>query len=100
LSTVLRSEDVLGRYGGDEFVVLVEAAGPELAEQLTGRLTGALREPVHVLDRVVQVGMSTGLAVPEHADEPLEALLHRADEAMYARKRGARRGSPTPRGAG
>jgi diguanylate cyclase (GGDEF)-like protein len=97
LSAVLRSEDVLGRYGGDEFVVLVEAAGPELTRQLTDRLTGALHEPVHVLDRVVQVGMSVGLAVPATADEPLEALLHRADEAMYDSKRRARRGSATAR---
>lgn len=90
LSAVLRSRDVLGRYGGDEFVVLVEASGAELTQHLADRLKGALREPVHVLGRVVQVGMSVGLAVPVSADEPLDALLHRADEAMYDSKRGSR----------
>jgi diguanylate cyclase (GGDEF)-like protein len=94
LSAVLRSGDVLGRYGGDEFVVLVEGAGPELTQQLADRLRAALREPVHVHGRVVQVGMSVGLAVPASADEPLEELLHRADEAMYDAKRGAPRRSP------
>ena len=90
LSRALRSEDILGRYGGDEFVVLLEGYTPELAEQLTDRFVDSLREPLRVADTVVRVGLSVGLAVPMTADEPLETLLLRADQAMYDDKRGSR----------
>jgi diguanylate cyclase (GGDEF)-like protein/PAS domain S-box-containing protein len=90
LAGALRSRDVLGRYGGDEFVVLVDGHTPALAAQLTDRLAAALREPLHVAGAVVPVGLSTGLAVPATADEPLAALLVRADAAMYRHKRGQR----------
>lgn len=93
LSGALRSQDVLGRYGGDEFVVLVEADTLELAQQLTDRLINALERPIHVEGTVLQVGISVGLAVPVTADEPLEALLQRADEAMYHNKRRSSRDS-------
>jgi diguanylate cyclase (GGDEF)-like protein/PAS domain S-box-containing protein len=90
LAGALRSEDVLGRYGGDEFVVLVDGHTPDLARQLTDRFAAALREPLHVADRVVPVRLSVGLAVPTTTDELLEALLVRADQAMYRDKRGSR----------
>jgi diguanylate cyclase (GGDEF)-like protein/PAS domain S-box-containing protein len=93
LSGALRSQDVLGRYGGDEFVVLVEGDTLELAHQLTDRLTAALEQPIHVEDTVLQVGISVGLAFPVTDEEPLEALLERADEAMYDHKRSSRRDS-------
>lgn len=91
LSGALRSQDCLGRYGGDEFVVLVEPDTLQLTQQFTLRLTEALRQPIHVEDTVLHVGMSVGLAVPAAADESLEALLQRADQAMYDNKRGSRR---------
>jgi diguanylate cyclase (GGDEF)-like protein len=96
LAGALRSRDVLGRYGGDEFVVLVAGHTPALAAQLTDRLAAALREPLHVAGAVVPVGLSTGLAVPTTADEPLDALLVRADEAMYRHKRGPGRDPVVP----
>jgi GGDEF domain-containing protein len=73
-------------------VVLVHEHTPELARQLTDRFASALQEPLPVTSTAVRVGLSVGLAVPASADEPLEALLRRADLAMYDDKRGARRG--------
>lgn len=91
LSGAMRSDDLLGRYGGDEFVVLLEGYTPELGQQLMDRLVEAVREPIRVETTVVNVGLSVGLGVPATADEPLETLLLRADQAMYADKRGSRR---------
>jgi GGDEF domain-containing protein len=79
-----------GMNAGGEFVVLVDGHTPALAAQLTDRLAAALREPLHAAGAVVPVGLSTGLAVPATADEPLDALLVRADAAMYRHKRGHR----------
>jgi diguanylate cyclase (GGDEF)-like protein/PAS domain S-box-containing protein len=90
LAGALRSGDVLGRYGGDEFVVLVDGHTPDLAAQLTDRFAAALGEPLHVAGTVVSVRLSMGLAVPTAADETLEDLLVRADAAMYRDKRGLR----------
>jgi diguanylate cyclase (GGDEF)-like protein/PAS domain S-box-containing protein len=94
LSSALRSHDILGRHGGDEFVVLLEPNGPAVAQQLADRLTDALRQPISVAENLLKVGISVGLALPSHTDESLEALLRRADQAMYEAKRRAQHGAP------
>ena len=93
LGGALRSGDILGRYGGDEFVVLTKGDVPEVAQRLIDRLSSALEDPLRVNGTVVRVGLSVGLAVPESADELLDALLLRADQAMYDNKRASRRRS-------
>jgi diguanylate cyclase (GGDEF)-like protein len=80
--------DVLGRYGGEEFVVLVPGAGPAgacaVAEKLRERV-GA--QTVHTRDARLNVTVSVGVAVlPGHGGELFE-LLASADLALYRAKR-------------
>lgn len=83
----LRASDVVGRIGGDEFIVLLQGVeGTEAAKLAAEKLRLALREPYHLAGKEVAISASIGLALfPEHATD--EAGLARlADEAMYRSK--------------
>jgi diguanylate cyclase (GGDEF)-like protein/PAS domain S-box-containing protein len=84
--------DVVGRHGGDEFVVLIYGAAThgEL-DALVDRLRGRLAEPVVVADTTTPIRASVGL-VEVHDDDArtAEEILRDADRAMYTAKRGGR----------
>ena len=88
----LRSCDIIGRPGGDEFVALVPDVDGEIAGRLAKRLTHALEEPYRIGQQTLECAASIGLALyPENAST-LTGLLREADQAMYrakARCRGA-----------
>jgi diguanylate cyclase (GGDEF)-like protein len=79
--------DLVARLGGDEFAVVLDRH-PADAEPTGHRILAALREPFLIDGHRIGVGASIGLVVPE-PDEPLtaDALLRRADAAMYSSKR-------------
>lgn len=82
----LRSCDIIGRHGGDEFVALVPDIQPALAENLARRLTEALGQPYLIDGQALRCAASVGLALyPEHANT-LTGLLRAADQAMYRAK--------------
>jgi len=86
LRTSLRSCDIIGRPGGDEFVALVPDVTSSVAEQLAARLTKRLEEPYIVGSETLHCAASIGLALyPEHANT-LTGLLRAADQAMYVAK--------------
>jgi diguanylate cyclase (GGDEF)-like protein len=86
----IRISDALGRYGGEEFVlVLPETALNEarvVAERVRNSVSGAL---VVVGDRALPITVSIGLASFQNK-EKAEALLARADKALYAAKAAGR----------
>jgi diguanylate cyclase (GGDEF)-like protein len=99
LRSVLRDDDLPGRFGGDEFVVVVSgrhAAGGDLAARVGKRLRDAMVPPVVVDGEACQVGASLGTATFPDDAASLGALLAIADAAMYEAKR-VRRGAPPPR---
>ena len=85
-----RRSDVLGRWGGEEFVLLLPETSLDEAEELAERLRQRVRERVIVHEHTrVQVTASFGVA-GLGADQKLEALLEAADRAMYAAKMAGR----------
>lgn len=88
LRSVVRSEDMVGRIGGDEFLVLcAEIGGPDQALKLAERLTEAMREEVRVArSGIVQV-VSVGVAWSRGEEADADAIVARADNAMYESKR-------------
>ena len=87
LRRCLRPEDTLARFGGDEFVALLQdIEDPSEAVKVAGRITEELKRPFVVEGRELFVGASLGVAVGD-ADTPSpEGLLRDADTAMYRAK--------------
>lgn len=82
----LRSHDIIGRPGGDEFVALVPDVDPVVAEKLATRLTKTLEQAYRIDGTDMECAASIGLALyPEHANT-LTGLLRAADAAMYRAK--------------
>jgi diguanylate cyclase (GGDEF)-like protein/PAS domain S-box-containing protein len=94
----LRRVDLLGRYGGEEFVILLPETDEPAAGHVLERVCRAIEaEPVSALGRPVPLTVSIGCATSK-AGESLDTLLHRADTALYDAKRGGRnRVSQRPR---
>lgn len=89
LKNCLRNCDLIGRLGGDEFVVvLLDCHSTDLAQTLAQRITTELQLPFRFGDLLVQIGASVGIALNVDArDSGIEALINRADSAMYQAKR-------------
>ena len=89
MRSVLRAQDLLGRWGGDEFVLVLPDAGPASAMQVARRLQGRLRglEPQRVpYSLLASVGIATGVPGPE---DDVDSFMALADEALYrAKERG------------
>ena len=84
-----RGCDLLARFGGDEFVMLIKGVTQEEGENVAKRLCAGLEQSFFVMGRLLSVRSSCGTAFyPQHG-ETLDALLHHADRAMYEMKRQA-----------
>lgn len=86
LRGMLRGRDLLGRIGGDEFVVVLDGTDLHEAQRFVGELKRRLSRRGTFGDYPVSV--SVGAAVFLHADDDFTTLLKRADGAMYAVKHG------------
>jgi diguanylate cyclase (GGDEF)-like protein len=85
LRNCVRAGDVVGRFGGDEFVILCADAEQEDATRVCQRIEYAFSRPVDLNRESILVGASIGTVVGEGATSA-EELIHRADAAMYAAK--------------
>ena len=78
---VLRRPDRLGRYGGEEFVVLLPETGAQNAQAVAQRIHAAAASG-HALDCQLSIGLTTWLG----PQDTLDAMLARADKALYQAK--------------
>ena len=90
LVSVLKSGDTVARFGGDEFVVLLEEIDADTVELVTARLQESLREPFAIGAEQVPLHASIGIAVGRAGDCTPRQLLRDADLAMYVAKRNGR----------
>ena len=85
ISKKLRSSDSIGRYGGDEFLVIL----PQTAVSAAGRIAQRILEDCAALkieDSQEKIGLSIGLSELKPGSKP-KVVLKRADEAMFRAKR-------------
>jgi diguanylate cyclase (GGDEF)-like protein/PAS domain S-box-containing protein len=91
----LRGTDVVARFGGDEFMVLVaglpaDAGQRDDVRQVAQKLLSVIEAPVHAEGRPISVTPSIGIAMyPGDGDTPTELIEH-ADSAMYRAKASGR----------
>jgi diguanylate cyclase (GGDEF)-like protein len=95
LDGAMRSDSVLGRMGGDEFVVVVPGASDEDLAGLGRRIEVELGKPFLLEAGMARIGVSIGAAHAAPGERDLDALLGQADQLMYEVKRSkkGRRGS-------
>lgn len=83
----LRDSDHLGRYGGEEFVVVLTDTTEEAAQAVAERLRQAIRSLSGELTGLsTPITISGGLALTTAEDQDFEAVVARADEALYSAK--------------
>ncbi len=93
LGSLVRGSDFVARFGGDEFVILVEGAqDPLLLDRLVERLRHVIEQPVETSVGTAHVGVSVGIAVSTEGFRSPREWLAAADRRMYDAKRRGRQG--------
>lgn len=86
----LREKDFIGRYGGEEFVIVMPDTRPADAEHALNKLRLAVAAiPFHFKERQIQITISFGVVEAVREDTP-ETLFDRADKALYKAKENGR----------
>nr|WP_024287815.1 GGDEF and EAL domain-containing protein [Cellulomonas sp. KRMCY2] len=89
LSTLARPGLLVGRFGGDEFLLALQSTDPAAVDELARAVLALVREPVPVADKELRVTASIGLATVEHGSQA-DTVLRRADLALQSAKASGR----------
>lgn len=89
LSACFRRSDCVARYGGDEFVALLEPALTDSVDAVVRKLVTSMRKPIVVGEQNFTVTASVGVAIARPEDDADE-LIRKADHAMYVAKSSGR----------
>jgi diguanylate cyclase (GGDEF)-like protein len=83
----IRHPDIIGRYGGEEFLIVLPNSESKAAAEQASRLCREVRAlQIEANDKVLSVTISIGIAQFRVGQENWEGFLHRADEALYKAK--------------
>ena len=84
----LRSDDILARFGGDEFIILLPRTGPTASLAIAERLQQSVEQFAFLIEEgtVLRQKVSIGLANWRGGEDRLEDVIKRADAALYADK--------------
>ena len=83
---LVRGGDLVARLGGDEFAILLRSGDAELAQTVARRIASAFDAPLTLEEHTVDMGAGIGMACwPQHASDA-DALISRAEVAMYSAK--------------
>ncbi|HUE99886.1 MAG TPA: diguanylate cyclase [Anaerolineales bacterium] len=83
----VREIDLVGRYGGEELIILLPETDRETALQIAERLRSSIVvKPIKISDREIAITVSIGVATKDENTLQLETLIARADQAMYMAK--------------
>jgi len=90
IATSVRDKDLIGRYGGEEFLLIFPETSLQVAQQVAERIRQHIaRTPIHLPEHSIPITISIGLTHFQRSDTQ-ESLLQRADSAMYAAKQAGR----------
>jgi diguanylate cyclase (GGDEF)-like protein len=107
MKSTIREGDIACRYGGEEFLLVLQNVSPDMALERAEEIRAAIeRLEIAIRDRsILHITISAGVATFPEDGETHEQLIRRADAALYEAKRcgrncvrgGARKTSPAPR---
>jgi diguanylate cyclase (GGDEF)-like protein len=87
----MREVDIVGRYGGEEFVILLPETTLETATRVAERLRAEIQQPFNLGDgRSLLITVSLGVSTTGSGASNLATLIHQADMAMYSAKNAGR----------
>jgi len=87
MQSLVRSDDTVGRLGGDEFIVLLDGIDDQTYMMpLVDKLLSKLRLPYNINDRDLMISASVGVSIFPGDGENASELLRKADSAMYHAK--------------
>ncbi|MFA6500170.1 MAG: GGDEF domain-containing protein, partial [Desulfurivibrionaceae bacterium] len=88
LRALLRDSDTVARMGGDEFVVILHDISSKTAvSNVTKKIIDALAKPILFNETQFTVMASVGISIYPDDDKQIDALLQKADKAMYQAKK-------------
>lgn len=85
-----RSNYVIGRLGGDDFVIIIPGADKTMASEFTKNLVKYMKEPVYIDDHEIVVSLSVGISLYPDDSAEVEQVLNCAEVAMLEAKKTAR----------
>lgn len=91
LKECVRAEDTVARFGGDEFLVLLDEIEADHAGRVAEKIQKALVRPFEVEQRELHLGSSIGICIFPSDGETVDEILLFADAAMYAAKHAGRK---------
>ncbi|MEM7079944.1 MAG: GGDEF domain-containing protein [Pseudomonadota bacterium] len=87
IKETVRKTDVLARFGGEEFIVLLPHTSSEGAKLLTERILQAVRSrPLRIEQAELLITLSAGTVTCETSETPLDVMLSQADVLLYEAK--------------
>ncbi len=87
----LRQQDIIGRYGGEEFIIFLSGASRAEALEVGERIRKRVdQSPVNVKGQLLVQTVSVGIACFPDDGQTTESLIHRADSCLYIAKKGGR----------
>ncbi|ASP48384.1 sensor domain-containing diguanylate cyclase [Cognaticolwellia beringensis] len=87
INEMLRMGDLFGRYGGEEFAVILPNTDLKGAKDVAERIRKTIEgNAIHYQDQMIRVTVSIGVAVMDEADARYESLISHADIALYKAK--------------
>jgi diguanylate cyclase (GGDEF)-like protein len=92
LQQVTQADDVVARYGGDEFIVVAKRSNVSQISQLLDRITQSMDEPLYISEQELFIEASIGVSNYPADGADADTLIRNADAAMYLAKSQGRNG--------
>jgi diguanylate cyclase (GGDEF)-like protein len=87
MRVIVRAYDIIGRFGGEEFLIIMPDTGLEDARGLAERIRTSVKEE---LISNATVTLSLGVVCSQESDRSVDDIIRRADENLYKAKKGGK----------